>query len=102
MIARVDPALIAWLRALPLSWQSGKGGVIAAVKSMRGGDNLVICGAWAERSGKENPDLTQKVISRAQVLIGEDRILGDIRGFNRNQTANTLLNAPSNCFSPFK
>lgn len=84
-------------RQARLTWQHGKGGVIAAVKAKNEGGDLVICGAWAELTGEENPDLTGKVVDRAQVRLDDELIFGDLRSFRRAKPGASLRGESATC-----
>lgn len=80
-----------------LTWQHGKGGLIAAVKAKNQEGRLVICGAWAELTGGENPDLTGKVVDRAQVRLDDETIFGDLRSFRRATSGQSLRGESATC-----
>ncbi len=80
-----------------LNWTSGEGGVISSVRVFEMNGKVAVCGAVAELKGGERVDLTRQVIDKAQVLIGDERVLQGVSFFKRHQPTKDLSGKASNC-----
>ena len=80
-----------------LTWQHRKSGLIAAVKANIQEGRLLICGAWVELTGGENPNLTGKDADRAHVRLYGETIFGDLRSFRRATPGQSLRGESTTC-----